>query len=130
MSSIDVMIVEPFQDLAEVLSTACRKKGFSTCKAQTAQEAVHMADRYSPKIIILELIIPSHNGLEFIHEYRSYPEWLDTPIIIYSHIAPSELGMDEKMLKEMGITAHFYKPTATLSELIKTVETTFESINI
>lgn len=130
MENRSILIIEPSRDLAAVLAKALKRKGFAPAIAHSAQEAIETADKTNPQLVIMELIIPMHNGLEFIHEFRSYAEWLDIPIIIYSQLAPSELGISEKMLGEMGITKHFYKPTTSLSELAEAVESAFASINI
>lgn len=130
MTSMNILIVEPSKDLAEVLAKEFKKKGHKTSVAHTAQGGIEKADNEKPDIVILELIIPGHNGLEFIYELRSYPEWLDIPVLIYSQIAPSELGVDSKLLNEMGIVGHFYKPTTSLGELAGAVESTFAKINI
>lgn len=125
----DVLIVEPSEDLAKVLGEAFARRGMSCSVAVSAQEAISTADKASPKLVILELIIPDHNGLEFIHEFRSYPDWLDTPIIVYSQISAEELGMDEEMRQDMGIIRHFYKPTTSLAELVEAAEATFATVS-
>lgn len=130
MRTANILIVEPSKDLAQVLAKGFKKNGHTALLAHTAQGGIEQADNKKPDIVILELIIPGHNGLEFIYEFRSYPEWLDVPIVIYSQIAPSELGIDSKLLNEMGIVGHFYKPTTSLSELARAVESAFAEINI
>lgn len=130
MKNADVLIIEPSRDLAAVLEKAFNRKGYKAAVAHTAQEGIEMADKADPRIVVIELIIPQHNGLEFIHEFRSYAEWLNVPIIVYSQLVPSELGVDEKILAEMGIAGHFYKPTTSLEELVGAVESAFASIDI
>lgn len=126
----DILIIEPSKDLAAVLQKTFKRKGYKAALAHTAQEGIEAADKTNPGLVIIELIIPQHNGLEFIHEFRSYAEWLNVPIIFYSQLAPSELGADEEVLADMGIKGHFYKPTTSLDELVRAVESTFASINI
>ncbi|MBI5357306.1 response regulator [Candidatus Saccharibacteria bacterium] len=118
----DVLIIEPSKELSLVISHAFARKEFSTKIAHTSQEAIKAADSSPPKIVVIELLIPRHNGLEFIHEFRSYSDWVDTPIIIYSQISADDAGMSEKIKKDMGILEHFYKPTTTLKKLVERVE--------
>lgn len=112
------------------MSEALGRKGFSSVIAHIAQEGIAKADEYAPRLVIIELLIPDHNGLEFIHEFRSYPEWLDVPIILYSHISSEELGANQDMLNDMGVRAHLYKPTTSLSKLVEAAEDIFASVNI
>ena len=127
---MNVLIIEPSKELARVLAEACDSHEISAVVAHNAQEAIKKADKKTPDIVVMELLIPRHNGLEFIHEFRSYPEWLDIPIILYSNISREELGLDDRKLNEMGIASYLYKPTTSLDSLIKSVESSFASVNI
>lgn len=118
----DVLIIEPSKELAQVISHAFARKEITTKIANTSQGAIKAADSSRPKIVIIELLIPKHNGLEFIHEFRSYSDWIDIPIIIYSQVSADEVGMSEKIKKDMGILDHFYKPTTTLTKLVDRAE--------
>lgn len=102
----------------------------SAVAAHNAQDAIKKADENTPDIIVMELLIPRHNGLEFIHEFRSYPEWLDIPIILYSNISREELGLEDSNLYEMGIVRYLYKPTTSLENLIKSAESSFAPVDI
>lgn len=126
----DILIVEPLEELAKVLSRAFKRSGLSSAIATSAQEGIKLADKKSPRLVVIELIMPDHNGMEFIHEFRSYPEWLKIPIILYSQLAPAELDLSGKTLDEMGISGHFYKPTTSLHELVGAVESAFAPVDI
>lgn len=118
-----VLLVEPAVDLAEVMTKALAAHDINSQTAYSAQSAIAKADKQKPAAVVLELVIAQHNGLEFIHEFRSYADWLDIPIIIYSHVSAEELGLKPESLINLGIAKHFYKPTTTLSQLITTVKT-------
>lgn len=126
----DILIIEPSRPLADILEVSLSRRGYSAAVAHNAQDGIMTADKHMPKLVILELVMQNHNGLEFIHEFRSYPEWLEVPVIIYSHIAPSELGLAGEKLDDLGIVAHFYKPKSSLEDLYKAVESAFASIDI
>lgn len=115
----DVLIVEPSSDLAVVISHAFAREEYTTKIANSSEEAIKFADESPPRLVVVELLMPKHNGLEFIHEFRSYDDWLDIPIIIYSQISEDDVGMTEKIKNDMGITQHFYKPTTTLKKVIQ-----------
>ena len=112
-----VLIVDPSKDLAEVVSTALNRKGFKSYMAHSAQTGISTADRNKPDAVILELLISNHNGLEFIYEFKSYPDWFDVPIVIYSNISPEELNKAPGWEEDMGVVRHFYKPTTSLEDI-------------
>ena len=119
---MQILIVEPSADLGKVLSRSLEDSGHTVSIAHTAQQGIEKADKASPDMIILELLMARHNGLEFVHELRSYAEWQKVPIILYSHISKEELGLDDELLAQLGIVKHLYKPAASLSGLVKAVE--------
>ena len=122
MSTTDILIVEPSKELTEVLARALAKNGMSCEVAHSARQGIKLADEQQPKLVILELVMPRHNGMEFIHEFRSYPDWLEVPLILYTNVSRDELQLSDSTLAEMGITGHFYKPTTSLARLVGAVE--------
>lgn len=122
----DVLIIEPDKGLAAVIARALARQKRTSSIARTSQSAIELADKATPRAVILELLMPKHNGLEFIHEFRSYPEWFDIPIIIYSQISSDELSASPEIMKEMGIAGHYYKSTTSLENLLGQVERILE----
>jgi DNA-binding response OmpR family regulator len=112
-----VLIVEPFGELAQVLRESLEDRGVLSDIAHTAQAGISKADKNKPDVVLLELLISGHNGLEFIHEFKSHPDWFDVPIVIYSDLSAEELSRAPGWKEDMNITKHFYKPTTTLEEL-------------
>ncbi|MEX2014673.1 MAG: response regulator [Candidatus Saccharimonadales bacterium] len=112
-----VLIVEPSQDLAGVISKSFNGSGVVADIAHTAQMGISRADENKPDMVVLEVLISEHNGLEFIHEFKSYNDWFDIPIVIYSDLSAEELGRAVNWREDMNIIKHFYKPTTTLREL-------------
>lgn len=108
-----ILIVEPSKNLGKLLKEMFVGKSYDVDLATDAQNAIHLADKKSPDLVILEIALPGHNGVEFLHEFRSYKEWMDTPIIIYSQIEST--GKDS--FRSFGIAKYFYKPSTTLKEL-------------
>lgn len=116
-----VLLIEPDR----VLATACAEylglSGFSVVLASHAQDAVFAADERRPDAVVLEVQLPGHNGIEFLHEFRTYPEWADIPIIVHSLVPPEQLKMNETHRQFFGIESVLYKPVTTLKKLHRTL---------
>lgn len=119
---MDVLIIDPSKSLAMVIAEALARKELSSAIAHSAQKGIELADKNIPKVVILEPLIYLHNGIEFIYEFRSYSEWLDVPIILYTNLSQSELKFTNEMKQDLGVVDHLYKPTNTLQKLISKVE--------
>lgn len=115
-----ILLIEPDKILAGIYAQALQKAGHTVVSAPDAQSAITSADNNTPDVIVLELQLASHNGVEFLYEFRSYPEWQDIPAIVLS-IVPRP-SFNSKLQKQLGVIAYHYKPHTTLQNLLTTLE--------
>lgn len=112
-----ILLVEPDKKMAAVAKEYLEKDGkIKVRTAYSAQEGIHSADKQTPMLVIVELAIPMHNGFAFLHEFRSYSDWVDIPVIVHSHIDIDRSSASAEW-KRLGVTTYFYKPTTTLKKL-------------
>lgn len=70
----------------------------------------------------MELQLVGHSGIEFLYEFRSYPDWQNVPLIIHTHVPPSEFaGARDLLMKELGAHTYLYKPHTSLKKLLGTI---------
>ena len=70
----------------------------------------------------MELQLVAHSGVEFLYEFRSYSDWKNIPVIINTHVPPSEFaGSRDLLRRELGVQAYLYKPHTTLKKLLSSV---------
>lgn len=115
---VDVLLIEPDAILGGTYKKVLQRAGYKVDLQTTAQTAIHALDRQKPKLIILEIQLGEHNGIEFLYELRSHPDWQDIPIIINSLIPEDVLGISSLVAEELGITNVLYKPKVTLNHLL------------
>jgi DNA-binding response OmpR family regulator len=116
-----VLILEPDIPLGDIYSKAFRIEGYSVDLARTAQQAVILADKNKPDLVIAELQLKQHNGVAFLHEFRSYSDWSDVPIIINT-------VMFKKAFSDMGVVEIFYKPEMSLKKLVGCADKLFAKV--
>lgn len=117
----NILLVEPSKKLAQVVSASLESHGLNVVWEKDAQSAIHAADKTKPDAVITELILPDHNGLEFLYEFRSYVDWKNIPIVFYSQVPAEDLGLDTAQKRSLNIRAHLYKPTTSLKTLGNTL---------
>ncbi len=118
----DVLLVEPDLILAETFCVALQNAGFATLNVQTAQAAITALDAYKPKLIILELQLKSHNGIEFLYELRSYPDLQPIPVVLLTFISASAIALTKQQQERLNIHDYLYKPHTSLEKLTKICE--------
>jgi DNA-binding response OmpR family regulator len=115
-----ILLIEPDKVLASTYCQALERANHTVSVAHEAQVAVDVADSHSPELVILELQLIGHNGIEFLHEFRSYPEWQGVPIIVHTWVL---LGAQtvEGMQRKLGVASYHYKPQTSLRRLLASV---------
>ena len=121
---MNILLIEPDKLLADTYRKALEIRGHKVIMTASAQSAVFAADERKPDVVILELQLIGHSGLEFLYEFRSYPEWQGIPVVLHTHIPAGEFGGSWQVLKEqLGVHAYHYKPLTSLSKLLGTIDT-------
>lgn len=114
-----LLIIESDRLLAANLAALLTRHGHTVSHTADAQAAVTAADARTPELIILDLMLAGRSGAEFIYELRSYADWCDIPVLLYSNLQADDLP--EGCLEELGIVSVFYKPTTLVSDLVLAV---------
>jgi DNA-binding response OmpR family regulator len=118
-----VLLIEPDRILARSYAEAFRQAGHVVQSCPTAQTAIHAADEQLPDVVILELQLVAHSGIEFLYEFRSYADWQTVPVVILSSVPPAEFNKSTFVLKEqLGIHSYYYKPQTSITSLLRVVE--------
>lgn len=117
-----ILCIEPDDRLAHAYKTILMHQGHVVVRVPGAQAAIHAAEKQPLDLVMLELDLPGHNGIAFLHEFRSYAEWADIPVMIHS----SARGVLQKAIdvhgRELGVAAVCYKPETSLRDLCDTVQ--------
>ena len=113
-----IVLIEPDRLLADIYRQTLEAAGHEVIPVRGAQAGIMAVDFLQPDIIITELQLVGHSGLEFLYELRSYAEWQTIPVVIQTSVPPSEFNANRDLLTDqLGVTAYLYKPQSTLADL-------------
>lgn len=117
-----IVIIEPDKVLATTYGQAFRHAGYKVALANGAQSGVHAADETTPDVVLLELQLGAHDGVEFLHEFRSYADWDDVPVIVNTLLPPEKTTpVIDALRRDFGVHAVLYKPQTSLKTLLSEV---------
>lgn len=115
----NILLIEPDRLLAKTYRQALSAAGHKVSVSATAQSAITAADDCQPDLVVLELQLIEHSGIEFLYEFRSYQDWQNIPVIIQSQVPAGEFNASRNLLKEQfGAVAYLYKPHSSLNDLL------------
>jgi two-component system, chemotaxis family, chemotaxis protein CheY len=83
-SRATVMVVEDDHDIRDSLGIALADAGYEVVDASNGRIALDRLATTLPGVILLDLMMPVLNGLEFLVEFKKNPLWTRIPIIVAS----------------------------------------------
>ncbi len=87
-----------------------RAKSYTLLKATDGQEALDMAIKEQPDLIIMDMQLPKVSGLAVTRSLRQMPEFNSVPIVALTAYA---MKGDEEKFIEAGCDAYLSKPIST-----------------
>lgn len=79
-----ILIVDDEVQILALLSILFRRSGFDVLKAENAIAALSVLESTTPDLMIVDVMMPGMDGIEFCKHIRSRPETSDTPVVLFS----------------------------------------------
>jgi two-component system, OmpR family, KDP operon response regulator KdpE len=102
-----VLVADDDPQMIRALRTGLEANGYEVIVAKDGEEALRASATAAPDIVVLDLVMPRMDGLEFCRRFRT---WSQTPIIVLSvqgqeqqKIAALDLGADDYLTKPFGL---------------------------
>jgi two-component system alkaline phosphatase synthesis response regulator PhoP len=105
---ITILVVDDEPDIVEMLSYNLEQEGYNVLNAFNGIEAIDVAVKNNPQIILLDIMMPKMDGIQVCEILRTKPEFAINKCIIvfltarsedYSQIAGLEVGADDYITK-------------------------------
>ena len=105
-----ILIVEDNPRNMRLLKVTLRAKDYTLLEATNAGEALDMAIRERPDLIIMDIQLPKVSGLAVIRKLRGLPEFRHIPIIAITAYA---MKGDRERVIRAGCDSYLPKPINT-----------------
>jgi two-component system, cell cycle response regulator DivK len=106
-TDLTILVVEDYEDASLAMRLALEDCGYRILEAPDGAQAVSIAEREKPDIILMDLQLPVLDGLKATERIRAMPEMRDT--IIVAVTAHNE-GDYRERARAAGCNAFFSKP--------------------
>lgn len=112
-----ILIVDDEPDIIELIEYNLKKEGYTVFTASNGMEAIQVAKKSIPDLIILDIMMPKLDGIETCRQLRAMPEFKNTFMVFltarseeYSEISGFNVGADDYIAKPI-------KPRALISRI-------------
>jgi len=121
MVSMKILVVEDEASLQELLRYNLTKEGYDPVAAQSGKDALELARREVPSLVLLDLMLPDMDGLEVCKRLRSRSDTAAIPIVMLTArgeesdiVRGLELGADDYISKPFNLPVLFARIRAVL----------------
>ena len=118
MSSSSILVIDDEPQIRRVLRSTLSFRGYEISEAATGEEAVELAGKLKPDLILLDVNLPGISGIEACQEIRRTSE---TPIIMLTvrnaerdKVVALDAGADDYVTKPFGIEELLARVRASL----------------
>lgn len=105
-----VLIVDDEPNIVISLEFLMKREGYEVFVANDGEAALQQIAAHMPDLVLLDVMLPKHNGFEVCQQLRSSPEWAGIKVIMLT-----AKGRDTEVAKGMALGADAYmtKPFST-----------------
>lgn len=106
MASEKILVVDDSPTDLKLMTAPLQERGYQVLAAADGEEALQVATREHPRLIVLDIILPKKNGFQVCRQLKTSPETEDIKILMLTSKTQDsdrfwglEQGADEYMTK-------------------------------
>lgn len=114
-----ILIVEDEILMGQMYKDKFEQAGFDVCWATTSEQAMELARKEKPDLILLDILLPTENGVSFLGKLRKEPKIGNTLVVAFSNYDDPKA---EKEALELGAKDYLLKTDYTPDALVKEIK--------
>jgi len=118
MADRKILVVDDEIHIVQVIAIKLRNNGFEVLTAENGAQAIDIAKKHKPDLVITDYQMPVMTGLEFIEHLRQIEDTAETPVIM---LTARGFAIDEERKSELGVASLLSKPFSP-REVLRCVE--------
>ncbi|MNI22517.1 Signal transduction histidine-protein kinase BarA [compost metagenome] len=92
LSQVSILLIDDEAFNRELMERYLAKEGWTIAFAESGHEGLILARKLRPKVICLDILMPSMDGWSVLSALKSDPELADIPVVIWSMTNDKQLG--------------------------------------
>jgi two-component system sensor histidine kinase/response regulator len=102
-----ILIIDDEPDNFDVIETLLDCESYQLSYVSNGQQAFTLLEVFQPDVILLDVMMPQMNGIEFCFKFKSHPQWKHIPVIMVTALTAKE---DLSQCLEAGAEDFISKP--------------------
>jgi len=113
-----ILLVEDDTNLREIFEMRLQADGYETLTADNGEQALTIAMKEKPDLIIADVMMPHLSGFEMVETLRAAPGMATTKVIMMTALGQAE---DQARGEKLGVVKYLVKSQVTLEDFAKVV---------
>ncbi len=118
MEGKKILLVEDDVFIRDIYNTKLKQEKFDVIMAEHGIDALKKLENFLPDIVLLDIVMPYMDGMDFLKEFKKEEKWKNIPIIMLSNLSDKERVVDARSL---GVNDYLIKSHFTPSEVVEKV---------
>lgn len=114
-----ILLVEDDNNLREIFEMRLQAESHDTTVANDGEEALVVALKEKPDLIIADVMMPKMSGFEMLETLRATPDMADVKVIMMTALGQAE---DRSRGEKLGVVKYLVKSQVTLEDFVRTVQ--------
>ena len=114
-----ILIIEDEVAMAKMYRDKFQKAGYKVFLALTSEEGIELAGKEKPDLIVLDILLPTENGISFLGKLRKAPELKDLKVVALSNYDEPKTKQEARNL---GVKEYLIKTDYTPKDLVLRVK--------
>lgn len=107
MSKGKILVVDDEINITQILEFSIGSEGYQVITASNGEEAIDVARKEQPNLIILDIMMPKIDGYEACRILKANPLTKNIPVIL---LTAKGRDIDKRLGYEVGATDYIIKP--------------------
>ena len=119
-----VLVVEDEGDISELLAYNLRQEGYDVATAETGGAALDEVTKFSPDLVVLDLMLPDISGIEVCRRIRGRDMKIQPAVIMLTakgeeidRVVGFEVGADDYVVKPFSVRELLLRVRARMQEV-------------
>jgi len=112
------LLVEDDVFIRDIYETKLSQENFEVVMAENGIDALKKLENFVPDIVLLDIVMPYMDGMDFLKEFKKNENWKNIPIIMLSNLSDKE-RVTEAM--KQGVNDYLIKSHFTPSEVVEKI---------
>jgi DNA-binding response OmpR family regulator len=121
-----ILIIEDEKLLSEMYEDKFSQSGFLAVVAKSAEEGLELLKKEKPDLVLLDILLPQENGIQFLKRIKDIPEISKTPVIVFSNYDDPET---KKKAFGLGAKDYLIKTNFTPAEVVGKIKNFLDKLD-